>query len=164
MGAMQEREVQLDGGRDAAAPATELLHGELTGEVVAAFYAVYNELGYGFLESVYVRALAIELFTRRVNVAREVPVSVFYKGVTVGTYRADLLVADTVVVEVKAGPEGADADRVQLLNYLRCSGKEVGLLLHFGPRAVLKRVVNNRRRSGPGEGTDSTWQAAPGAD
>ena len=156
MGAIQEREVQLDGGREVGQPATDLLHGELTGEIIAGFYAVYNELGYGFLESVYVRALAIELFTRRVNVAREVPVSVFYKGVTVGTYRADLLVADTVVVEVKAGPEGEESDRVQLLNYLRCSGKEVGLLLHFGPRAVLKRVVYSRRRGGSGEGDESS--------
>jgi hypothetical protein len=76
------------------AGSTELLHGDITGEIISAFYAVYNELGYGFLESVYVRALAIELFQRRMNVAREVPVTVYYKGVTVGTYRASLVVSD----------------------------------------------------------------------
>jgi GxxExxY protein len=123
----------------------ELLHGDITGEIISAFYAVYNELGYGFVESVYVRALAIELFQRRMNVAREVPVTVYYKGVTVGTYRADLVVADTVVVDVKAGEQPADTDRPQLINYLRSSGKEVGLLLHFGPKAILKRVIHTKK-------------------
>jgi GxxExxY protein len=124
---------------------TELLHGDITGEIISAFYAVYNELGYGFLESVYVRALAIELFQRRMNVSREVPVTVYYKGVTVGTYRADLVVSDTVVVEAKACEQAGDSDRLQLLNYLRASGKEVGLLLHFGPKAVLRRVIHTKR-------------------
>jgi GxxExxY protein len=123
----------------------ELLHGDITGEVISAFYAVYNELGFGFLESVYVRALAIELFQRRMNVAREVPVTVYYKGVTVGTYRADLLVSDTVVVEVKAGEQVLEQDRPQLINYLRASNKEVGLLLYFGPKAVLKRVIHTKK-------------------
>jgi len=123
----------------------ELLHGDITGEIISAFYSVYNELGYGFLESVYVRALAIELFQRRMNVSREVPVTVYYKGVTVGTYRADLVVADNVVVEVKAGDHAVEHDRPQLLNYLRASGKEVGLLLHFGPRAVLRRVIHTKK-------------------
>lgn len=123
----------------------ELLHAELTGEIIGAFYTVYGELGYGFVESVYVRALALELFQRRIAVAREVPVTVLYRGVTVGTYRADLIVADTVVVQVKAGETTTDADRHQLLNYLRGSGKEVGLLLHFGPRAVARRVIATRR-------------------
>ena len=124
---------------------TELLHGDITGEIISAFYAVYNELGYGFIESVYIRALAIELFQRRMNVAREVPVTVYYKGVTVGTYRADLLVSDTVVVEAKAGEQTSDYDRIQLLNFLRASGKEVGLLLHFGPKAILKRVIHTKK-------------------
>jgi GxxExxY protein len=122
-----------------------LLHGDITGEIIAAFYAVYHELGFGFVESVYVRALAIELFQRRMNVAREVPVTVFHKGVTVGTFRADLIVADTVIVEVSAGEQLAEFDRAQLLNYLRASGREVGLLLHFGPRAVLKRVIHTKK-------------------
>ena len=124
---------------------TELLHGDITGEIISAFYAVYNELGYGFIESVYVRALAIELFQRRMNVARDVPVTVYYKGVTVGTYRADLLVSDMVVVEAKAGEQTSDYDRIQLLNFLRASGKEVGLLLHFGPKAILKRVIHTKK-------------------
>ena len=124
---------------------TELLHGDITGEIISAFYAVYNELGFGFLESVYVRALAIELFQRRMNVARDVPVTVYYKGVTVGTYRADLVVSDTVVVDVKATDQTMDHDRPQLINYLRASNKEVGLLLYFGPKAVLKRVIHTKK-------------------
>ena len=124
---------------------TELLHGDITGEIISAFYAVYNELGFGFIESVYVRAMAIELFQRRMNVAREVPVTVYYKGVTVGTYRADLLVADAVVVEAKAGECIVESDRLQLVNFLRASGKEVGLLLHFGPKATLKRVIHTKK-------------------
>ena len=128
-----------------AGSTTELLHGDVTGEIISAFYAVYNELGFGFLESVYIRALAIELFQRRMNVAREVPVTVYYKGVTVGTYRADLVVSDTVVVEVKTGDQVLEQDRPQLINYLRASNKEVGLLLYFGPKAVLKRVIHTKK-------------------
>ena len=128
-----------------AAGTTELLHGDITGEIISAFYAVYNELGYGFVEAVYVRAMAIELFQRRMNVAREVPVTIFYKGVTVGTFRADLLVADTVVVEVSVGEQPSETDRPQLINYLRGSGKEVGLLLHFGPKATLRRVIHTKK-------------------
>ena len=138
---MERNETAHYGG----AGTTELLHGDITGEIISAFYTVYNELGFGFIESVYVRALAIELFQRRMNVAREVPVTVYYKGVTVGTYRADLMVADTVVVEAKAGEYSAESDRVQLLNFLRASGKEVGLLLHFGPKATLKRVIHTKK-------------------
>lgn len=119
----------------------ELLHGALCGEVISAFHTVYGELGYGFSESVYTRALALELYQRRLPVAREVSLGVRYKGVSVGTFRADLLVADTVVVAVRTGQELAEWERFQLLNHMRCSGKELGLLLHFGPRAVARRVV-----------------------
>jgi len=154
MAMVQEREAPIEVTRDGAPGASELLHGEVTGEVIAAFYAVYNELGHGFLDAVYVRAMAIELFARRMGVSREVPVSVFYKGVTVGTYRADLVVSDTVVVAIRAGAECGEPERMQLLNYLRSSGKEVGLLLHFGPKAVLRRVVSSRCRAGSAEPVD----------
>jgi GxxExxY protein len=139
--ATQKQETAHFGGTNGV----DLLHGDITGEIIAAFYAVYHELGYGFLESVYVRAMAIELFQRRMEVAREVPVTVFYKGVTVGTFRADLVVADRVIVAIKAGEQAVDSDRAQLLNYLRSSGREVGLVLHFGPKAVLKRVIHTRK-------------------
>ena len=140
----QEAPAQPPGEVAAAGKASELLHRELTGEIIAAFFTVCGELGYGFVEHVYARALAIELFVRRINVSREVPVTVLYKGVTVGNYRADLIVEDKVVVEVKAGEHASEADRYQLLNYLRCSGKEVGLLLHFGPKPTARRVIATR--------------------
>lgn len=114
---------------------------ELVREILNAFFTVHGELGFGFADSVYVRALAIELFVRRLNVAREVPVSMHYKGVTVGSFRAHLIVEDRIVVHVTAGEQLRDADRYQLLSFLRCAGKEIGLLLHFGPNAVARRIV-----------------------
>lgn len=140
-GTSPSTETSPDGDGERRAHGTEFLHGELTGQIINAFYAVHGELGFGFLETVYQRALAVELYHRRFPVAREVPVSVLYKGVAVGSYRADLIVSDTVVIEVKSGEHPSEADRFQLLNYLRCSGKEVGLLLHFGPKATARRVV-----------------------
>jgi GxxExxY protein len=125
---------------EAGSNPTGLPHGETTGAIIGAFYEVYNALGYGFAESVYLRALALELYVRRIPVVREVPVHVLYKGVTVGTFRAGLIVEDAVVVEIRAGEAVCEGDRSQLLNYLRCSAKEVGLLLHFGPRPVARRV------------------------
>lgn len=108
-------------------------HQATMAEIIGAFETVARELGYGFAETVYVRALAIELFRRRMNVAREQAVTVYYKGVTVGTYRADLVIEDRIVVEVVTGPTVTAEQRATLRNYLRSSGKTVGLLLHFGP-------------------------------
>jgi GxxExxY protein len=116
-------------------------HKDLTAKIIAAFYEVYNQLGYGLLESVYLRALAIELAHVGLHVEREIPLRVWYKGVPVGAFRADYLVESEVIVEVKAARQLVDADKAQLLNYLRCSGKQVGLLLHFGPRPHIKRMV-----------------------
>ncbi|HSA55198.1 MAG TPA: GxxExxY protein [Gemmatimonadaceae bacterium] len=117
------------------------LHRELTGEILGAFFTVHGELGFGFSEGVYLRALALELFIRGVAVLREVPLSVHYKGVTVGTFRAHLIVDDKVVVHITAGERVNDADRYVVLNHLRCAGREVGLLLHFGTAAIARRVV-----------------------
>lgn len=125
----------------ASAGGPAALHRELTGEILSAFFTVHGELGFGFSDGVYIRALALELFVRRLAVLREVPVSVHYKGVTVGTFRAHLIVDDKVVVHITAGERLNDGDRYQLLNHLRCSDKEVGLLLHFGPNAIARRVV-----------------------
>lgn len=83
--------------------------GEYHDKIIGAFFAVYNELGFGFLESVYSNAMAIELGKRAIAVRREVPVEVLYKGVGVGTFRVDLLVADAVLVEVKATEALAEA-------------------------------------------------------
>ena len=118
-----------------------LLHEGITAEVIGAFFEVYNTLGYGFAESVYSRALLVELALRGLHVQREVLVDVFYKGECVGKYRVDHLVQSRVVVEVKATRWLVDADRNQLLNGIRCTSLQVGLLLHFGPRPKFYRIV-----------------------
>ena len=115
--------------------------GELTERIIKAFYRVYNSLGYGFLERVYERALVVEFNKMGLKFGRQVPVRVLYEDVVVGDYIADFIVEGRVVVEVKAIREITDCDGKQLLNYLRVTGKEVGLLLNFGREAEIKRKV-----------------------
>jgi len=123
-----------------------LLEEALTHEIIGAFYTVYNALGYGLLESVYTTALCLELTRRGLRVEREVRVEVFCGADKVGTFRADVLVESRVVVENKATRVLSATDRPQLLNCLRCSNLEVGLLLHFGPRPAFHRVVAKTSR------------------
>jgi GxxExxY protein len=137
---------------DADAPASPpggysgtLIDAELTRRVIGAFYEVYNALGHGFLESVYSGTLARELTRRGVAIEREVGVDVRYKGEVVGVVRADMLVESRLVLEIKATAALGPADRRQLLNYLRCTGLELGLLLGFGHRAVFQRVIATNR-------------------
>jgi len=122
-----------------------LLEGQITSSILGAFYASYNELGFGFLESVYRRALATELRARSLQIEEEAPVEVLYKGVVVGCFRIDLLVERRVVVEIKASSQLLPTDRRQLLNYLRATRCEVGLLLHFGPEPDFLRIVSQNR-------------------
>lgn len=119
----------------------KLLYADVTQAIIDAFFFVYNKLGYGFLENVYVGALILELRRRGHSVAREVLVPVFYDGVVVARYRMDLIVDDCVVVEVKSTEVLNPHDQRQLLNYLRATPLEVGLLLHFGPRPKVHRVA-----------------------
>jgi GxxExxY protein len=123
-----------------------LVDEELTGKVIGAFYTVYNKLGYGFRESVYSRALTIELRRSGLRVDREVSFTVYYEGEVVGRYRIDHLVEGRLVLEIKAGKSLAPTDRDQLLNGLRASDHEVGLLFHFGPRPAFYRVVAEKER------------------
>lgn len=113
----------------------------LTREIIAAFYRVYNTLGYGFLENVYQRALAHELVKQGIRVEREFLSAVYYDGVIVGHYRSDLVAEGKVDIETKASEHVVDADKKQLLNYLRATNLEVGLLLHFGPRPAFHRMA-----------------------
>lgn len=125
-----------------------LLHEELTKEIIGAFFTVYNELGYGFVESVYKRALVVELQARGIKCEREVLFTVYYRGVDVGYYRADLLVEGKVIVEVKIADKLAPVHEVQVVNYLRAADVSVGLLLNYGPHPVFRRLVlspNHRR-------------------
>lgn len=121
-------------------------HTELTERIIGAFYEVYNNLGYGFLEKVYENSLVLELRKLGLNVVAQVPISVSYKGVLVGEYVADVLVEDKVIVEIKAVRVLLSEHEAQLLNYLKASKLEIGLLVNFGPRAEVKRKAFDNTR------------------
>ena len=116
-------------------------HSDLTDKVIKAFYTVYNKLGYGFLEKVYENALLIELRKMNLNVANQIPVKVYYDGVNVGVYFADLIVNNLVIIELKAAEGLAEEHEAQLTNYLKAAEIEVGLLLNFGKTPQFKRKV-----------------------
>jgi GxxExxY protein len=119
----------------------ELIEGPLTKSVIGAFFEVYNTLGYGFLEHLYVTGLERELLERGHQVFREVSVPVTYKGHHLGNQRIDIIVDDRLVVEVKSSLELPPVAKRQLFNYLKATSLEVGLLLHFGPTPRFYRHV-----------------------
>jgi GxxExxY protein len=121
----------------------DLKYGELTEQIIGAFYSVYNTLGYGFLEKVYVRALAIELGKIGLPVQLEKPMVVYYNDTIIGEYYADIIVCDCVIIEVKAAKHLNIDHEAQLLNYLKASRLEIGLLLNFGPKPEVKRRIFN---------------------
>ena len=117
-------------------------HGELTDQIIGAGMNVSNALGIGFLEKVYENAMVIELKEQGLSVEQQKPIKVTYKDQVVGEYVADLLVADTVIVELKSVDRIASAHEAQLLNYLRATGIRIGLILNFGtPRMGIRRMV-----------------------
>lgn len=116
-------------------------HEELTEQIIKAFYKVYNTLGYGFLEKVYENALYIELTNMNFNVQKQKPISVFYEGDEIGLYYADLVVDELIIIELKAAETIANEHYVQLLNYLKATNMEVGLLLNFGKKPEVKRKI-----------------------
>ncbi len=118
-----------------------LVEEELTGRVIGVFYDVYNELGGGFLESVYEGAMAIALEDAGVSVERQVAVPVLFRGRVVGDYRADLLVDRRVLVELKACRAIEPAHEAQILHYLKATGLPVGMLMNFGPKPLFRRFV-----------------------
>ncbi len=118
-----------------------LLHGDLTREIIGAFYDVYNGLGHGFVETVYQRALPIALKARGVQCERERPLTVRFMGTVVGDYRADLVVEDRVIVETKVAEKIVPVHELQLLNYLKATGINVGIILNFGPKATFRRML-----------------------
>jgi len=126
----------------------ELLHKELTDKILQAFYDVYNELGYGFLEKVYQNSLYLELISRGFKVSAQKQIKVYYKGVEVGEYFADLLVNDLVILELKAAEYIAQDFEWQLINYLKGTEIEVGLVLNFGIKPEFRRkVFENERKN-----------------
>ncbi|NTU63896.1 MAG: GxxExxY protein [Chloroflexi bacterium] len=116
-------------------------HADITGKIIGAFFKVYNTLGYGFNEKVYENALAIELRKAGLNAVKQQEIVVYYEGEEVGEYRADLMVNEAVIVELKAVRELAEEHEAQLLNYLKATAIEVGLLLNFSTKAEHKRKV-----------------------
>src|SRR5438874_11078320 len=120
----------------------KLLHEETTSKIIGAAFEVHNQLGYGFLERVYQRALQVELLRRGESAEIEKRIQVQYKGVVVGDYDADLIVDNCVAVEIKVSPQYDKRDEAQLLNELRATGLKVGVLLNFGRTKVeFKRLV-----------------------
>ena len=119
----------------------ELLHEELTKTIIKTFYEVYNELGYGFLEKVYQNSLYLELKNKGYKVEAQKKISVYYKGTEVGEYYADLLVEDLIILELKAAECIVKDFENQILNYLRGTDCEVGLLLNFGKKPEFKRKI-----------------------
>jgi GxxExxY protein len=127
----------------------ELLHGEITEQIIGAFWDVGRELGYGFLESVYRRAMVVALGARGVSCVQERLFTVQFKGQDVGNYRADLVVSDKVIVEIKSGPERVAAHEAQLYNYLKASQLHVGLLMNFGPKLQYSRHILTQNHQRP---------------
>jgi len=116
-------------------------HTEITETIIKAFYKVYNVLGYGFLEKVYENALFIELEQLEMRVEKQRPITVYYEDEIVGEYFADLVIEDCVIIELKAAKVLRKEHEFQLINYLKATEIEVGLLLNFGEKPELKRKV-----------------------
>lgn len=120
---------------------TALLEKDLTDRVLGAFYDVYNALGHGFLESVYENALVLTLEESGLAVARQYPIKIIFKGRCIGEFRADLIIEQSLIIEIKAQQTLAPVHEAQLLNYLKATSIPVGLLLNFGPRPQFKRRI-----------------------
>ena len=121
-------------------------HRDLTEKIIGTFYDVYNELGHGFLESVYEQALAIALAQAGMKVERQIAISVSFRGQKIGDFRADMMVGGNVLLELKAARTIDQAHEKQLLNYLRATDIEVGLLLNFGVCPQFRRLVYENER------------------
>ena len=119
-------------------------HNEITEKIIGAAYKVHNTLGSGFLEKVYQNSLAIELRALGFSVEAEKPMKVYYRGEVVGNYVADIIVDGTVLLEIKAIKELSGIHEAQILNYLKATGIEVGLLINFGKSVNIKRRIMDK--------------------
>jgi GxxExxY protein len=125
----------------------EYIHKELTEKIIGCFYTVYNKLGYGFLEKVYERALVIELEKSGLKVEQQKPIKVYYDKEVIGEFFADLIVDDLIIVEIKSAETICEGHENQLINYLKATCHELGLLLNFGPSPQVKRKIASKKRS-----------------
>ncbi len=123
-----------------------MLYKELTDEILHAFYIVHYKLGFGFLEKVYKNALYLELTTMGLKCETEKPINVYYNQKVVGVFYADIVVEGKVILELKAVESICKEHEYQLINYLKACGIEIGLLLNFGKKAELKRVIYTNDR------------------
>ncbi|MCZ7355514.1 MAG: GxxExxY protein [Candidatus Methanoperedens sp.] len=124
-----------------------MLHAEITDKIISAFYKVYNTLGYGFLEKVYENAINIEIKNMGLCTSQQRSIKVYYENQEVGNYFADIVVNDQIIIEIKAAESLRDEHKAQLINYLKATDKEVGMLLNFGKKAEFKRTIftNDRK-------------------
>ncbi len=118
-----------------------LRHAQVTEQIIQAYYRVYGVLGYGFLEKVYQNAMLLELRARGLNVEPQAEFKVQYEGEVGGEYYADLFVEGKVIVELKAVEALAEEHHAQVINYLKASGIEIGLLMNFGPKPEFKHKI-----------------------
>jgi len=125
-----------------------LLHEEITEKIIQAFYKVNNTLGHGFIEKVYENAMAVELRKMGFNISQQKKIKVYYEGEEVGDYESDLTVNDLVIVETKAKESLREEHEAQLINYLKATKIEVGLLMNFGKKPEFRRKVfsNDRKQ------------------
>lgn len=126
-----------------------LLHQKITDSVLKVYYDVYNSLGYGFLEKVYQNAMYFELINAGYKVEAQKPIKVYLRNQLIGEYYADLLIEDKVIIELKACELLMNVHIAQLMNYLKATEVEVGLLLNFGEEAEFKRIIytNDRKKN-----------------
>jgi len=123
-----------------------MINQEKTAIILKCFYKVYNTLGYGFLEKVYENALYIELLRNGISCRKQAPIKVFYDGIQVGEYFADIIVEEGIIIELKAAEGLVEEHEYQLINYLKATNIEVGLLLNFGKEPQFKRKVFSNER------------------
>lgn len=125
----------------------DLLHKDLSNKIIKCFYTVYNQLGFGFLEKVYENSLLIELRKNGIFAEKQRPIKVFYEEQMVGEYFADIIVEDKLILELKAAEVLVEEHELQLINYLKATDIEIGLLLNFGKKPEFRRKIftNDRK-------------------
>ena len=124
-----------------------LLHKDTTDIILKSFYKVYNNLGYGFLEKVYENALLYELRNQGLDCEKQKPIKVYYEQIQVGEYYADIIVNECIILELKASESIAEEHEFQLINYLKATEIEIGLLLNFGKNPEFKRKIFTNKKN-----------------
>ncbi|MGA2915678.1 MAG: GxxExxY protein [Sedimentisphaerales bacterium] len=131
--------------------------GGLTGDIIGVAMEVHRQLGPGFLESVYEEALSVEFEIKGIKFQRQKELPVFYKGRNIKQFICNFIVEDEVIIELKAIKQIGEIDKLQVINYLKASGYEVGLLFNFGEKSLeWKRLINTKTTAEQLNGKDNT--------